>query len=232
MTMLAVVTSAANAQTLIAGWDFQTTTTGGTAAAAAPGSPLVYNANFGSGTLFLNGTSGSSVWTSLASNPQVTSFAGTTVNAGTGFSTTTSGAASLALANSSANGNAIVFSFDMTGYEDLTITYATQGTATGFNLQTWAYSTDAVNWTNFDSTAFGGATTFAGNGVVTLDTVTGLDNSATAYVRVTFTGASAAAGNNRLDNIQFNAVPEPASVAMIVLGLTGAMVFRRRRVTV
>ena len=54
------VASEARAQSVIAGWDFQTTASGGTAAAVAPNSPTSFAANLGSGTLYLNGTNGSS----------------------------------------------------------------------------------------------------------------------------------------------------------------------------
>ena len=219
-----------SAQTLIAGWDFQTTSNGGTAAvASATGtpSPLVYLANFGSGTLYLDGTNGSSAWTTGVSNPQVTSFGGTTLNtAGTSFSTSTSGAAALALANSSANGQFIVFSFSMAGHTDLSISYATQRTATGFSAQTWDYSLDGSTWVTFD-TITDIPTSFA---VVTLSTISALAGDSSVFVRASFDGATAAAGNNRIDNIQFNAVPEPTSTAMLVGGV-GSMVwmFRRRR---
>ena len=200
---------------LLAGWDFQTTTTGGTATIAAPNTPTFYNANVGTGQLYLDGTHGSSAWQSTSANPgtELNAFAGTTLNTtDTSLSTVTTGAASLALAGGtglSANGKSIVFALDMSGYHDLSISYATQATATGFNNQSWSYSTDDLNWTTFDSfnPKLGGssATTFATVGVVTLNTVSGLDNSSTAYIRLTLTGASASGGNNRLDNIQFNA---------------------------
>ncbi len=50
------------AQTLIAGWDFQTTSNGGTLIAAAPSTATTLNANFGSGAIYLNGSNGSSFW--------------------------------------------------------------------------------------------------------------------------------------------------------------------------
>ncbi|MFZ4776526.1 MAG: PEP-CTERM sorting domain-containing protein, partial [Terrimicrobiaceae bacterium] len=206
--------------------DFQTTTTGGTAAAVNPGAPLTYAANFGAGTIFLDGTNGSSTWTSLATNPQVTAFTGTAVNtSGTSLSTTTTSPAALALANSSANGFNIVFTFSMAGKTDLTVSYATQKSGTGFNSNQWAYSTDGSSWTNFGSTIVPAAS----YAVVTLPTVTALDGDSSVFLRYTVSGASAAAGNNRLDNIQLNAVPEPSTWALIGLGSAFMMWNLRRK---
>ncbi|MBL7923350.1 MAG: hypothetical protein JNL88_04040, partial [Bacteroidia bacterium] len=106
----------ANAQSLVAGWDFQTTTTGGTATAASPATPKVYFSNFGSGFLFFDGSNGSSNWfvpASGSTSTELNAFGGTAINAGAGFSTVTSGASSLALvggAAQAANGKRAVFS--------------------------------------------------------------------------------------------------------------------------
>jgi hypothetical protein len=186
---------------LIAGWDFQTTTTGGTIITASPNSPLSYTANFGTGTIYLDGSNGSSSWTSLASNPEVTGFTGTAVNAGTGFSTVTTSPACLALANSSANGKKVVFKFSMSGRKDLVVSYATQRSGTGFTTHLWETSPDGSNWVTAETKTIT-ATSFA---ATTLTIITSLDNASSAYLRLTVTGATAAAGNNRLDNIQLNA---------------------------
>jgi MYXO-CTERM domain-containing protein len=47
-------------------------------------------------------------------------------------------------------------------------------------------------------------------------------------MRVTFTGATSATGNNRMDNFQFNADAIPAPGAVALIGLAG-LVARRRR---
>ena len=189
--------------TLLAGWDFQTTTNGGTAAvtsAVGTPSPLVYVANFGTGTIYLDGTNNSDAFLTGVTNPQVTAFGGTALNAGTGFSTSTISPAALALANNSANGKRAVFQVNMTGLANLAVSYATQATATGFNTQTWEYSTDGTAW-NPLGTVTPIPLAYA---VQTLAPTAGLNNAATAFVRLTITGASSTAGNNRLDNIQFN----------------------------
>jgi hypothetical protein len=171
--------------------------------------------------MFLNGLNGSSDWfvpASGATNTELNAFGGTALNAGPGFSTTTSGAASLAIVNQTANSKNIVFRFSMAGFQ-----------STGFTTQSWSYSTDGVAWTNHD--AF--STIAAAFEVKTLSRITALNGAADAYLRLTVTGASAAAGNNRLDNIQFNAsaVPEPTSILLAsTVALGGAFYrFGRRR---
>lgn len=200
---------------LIAGWDFQTTTSGGTVVAASPNTPTLFNANVGSGALYLNGSEGSSTWLPAS---ELSAFGGTSTNAGPGMSTTTASPAALAVlggTSNAANGKFVVFKFSMTGYANLAISFAAQRTSTGFSSQLWEWSTNGSTWNTIGSIASGTTTgslttSFANSGVIVLPTTTGLDNAATAYVRVTFAGASAASGNNRLDNIQFVATSNAA----------------------
>jgi hypothetical protein len=165
----------------------------------------------------------------------VNAFSGTAVNAdaGIGLSTTTTGAAALAIANSSANGKSLAFLLNLTGLQNLTVSLAAQRTASGFTSQVWETSSNGTSWSTWGSFTSGTAagtlaTAFATSGVLNLTGTSALDNAATAYVRVTFTGATSSTGNNRLDNIIFNAdvVPTPGAVAL--LGLAG-LVMRRRR---
>ena len=227
---------------LVAGWDFQTTTTGGTAAAVQPNSPQVYHANFGSGAMYLDGSHGSSEW--LTSN-EISGFAGTSVNASEGFATVNVGPSALALiagAGTAANGNQAVFKFSMAGYEALTISMAAQRTSTGFATQLWEYSLDgssyqAIGTLSAGSTAGTITSTYAGSGALGFAAFDGLNDVENAYVRVTFDGATSSTGNNRIDNIQFNAaeipvlamsIPEPS--CMVLLGAGGALaLFRGRR---
>lgn len=227
-TALFLINSTARAD-LVAGWDFQTTANGGTAVVAAPNTPNLYVANFGSGTIFLNGQEGSSTWvaSATANQNELAGFSGTIVNAGPGFSTVTTSPAALAVLNSSANGKSAVFKFSMAGFKDLIVSYAHQRPATGYTSQTWAYSTDATNWTNFQVVNAIPAS-FA---TQTLNTITALDNASTSYLRVTFDGATSQNGNNRLDNFQFNAtaVPEPTSLLLLSSVTLGGWAVRRYR---
>lgn len=252
LTVGASLVAAGAAQAaVVAAWDFQTTTTGGTAAVAAPSgatasgpntTPKVYVSNFGSGTLYLDGSNGSSNFylpANGATGVEINGFSGTSVNADTsiGMSTVTSSPAALAVVGgtgtgtATANGKAMVFKFSMSGYAGLSISYATQRTSTGFTSQVFEYSTNGTTWSSigsntniqasFSAASSGVATTFAG--------IAGLDNAAVAYVRVTFSGATAGAGNNRLDNFVFaaNAVPAPGAIALV--GMAGLITSRRRK---
>ncbi len=237
----AALNASSQAQSLIAGWDFQTTTTGGTAVLASPTTPKVYFANVGSGTLYLDGTQGSSDWfvpASGSTGTELNGFGGTSTNASNGLSSVTTSPSALAFVNQTANGQFAVFKFDLSSVVDpIEISFAAQRTATGFTSQTWEWSTDGVAF-NLIGQVLGGSaagtltSSFATSGVLTLPQFLDLSGQSDAYVRVTFDGASASSGNNRMDNIQFNTVPEPSTYAMLALagaGFAGYVIRRRRR---
>ncbi len=227
---------------MIAQWDFQTTTNGGTALAGAPLTPKLLVANFGTGSLYLNGTNGSSDFFEPAvgnTSTEINSFAGTTLNATGSMSTVTSGSGALAIVGGAAsvpagtfgaNGKSMVFRFSMSGLSNLSVSYAVQRTASGFTTQQWDYSTDGTTWSSA-ATITGIQASFSGGGtnvVTSLGVASGLNNAANAYMRVTFTGATSSTGNNRMDNFQFNADAIPAPGAVALIGLAG-LVARRRR---
>jgi fibronectin-binding autotransporter adhesin len=201
---------------LLAGWDFQTTTNGGTASASSPNTPTSFTANFGTGNLYLNGTNGSSTWLSS----ELDAFAGTTVNGGTGFATTTGAPATLSVLGgnaNSANGKSMVFKVNMANLSNLVVSYATRWSGTsGFTSQDWSYSTDGSNWLSLQ-TITQLTTTFT---TQTLSSISALNGATNAYVRLTLSGASASSGNNRLDNIQFNANTTTVASGSGTLGIS------------
>lgn len=192
-------------QTLIAGWDFQTTSNGGTAVDVAPYTPSVFVANFGIGTLYLDGSNGSSDWIKTTPDNEVTALSGCYLNAGPEYSTVTAGYASLVFlggTNCSSNGKYAVFKFPMTGKSNLVVSYAAKRNSTGFTSQTWEYSCNGEEWTHLQTLTNICTETFD---TLTLNVVNELDNTETGYLRMSPTCASSTGGYNKIDNIQFNA---------------------------
>lgn len=246
LSALAFTATSASAA-LVLGFDFQTGT--GATLNATGSVQQSYAANFGTGTLYMDGTNGSSTWINTGNgttgtDTQLMAYYGTgTANVGPGFSTSvgsngqSAGGGSIGLRQPdyatnravNTNGFGIVFEFSMTGYQDLSISYAANKLDAGaYTTVTWDYSTDGTNWASI------GANTGFTNGFAaySLSSTSGLDDASTAYVRAVFTGAqSNPTGSQRLflDNIQFNVVPEPGTGAMVVLGLGLWVAVRRVR---
>ncbi len=121
------------------------------------------------------------------------------------------------------NGGYLEFAFSMSGLADLVVSYDTRGTSTGFTSQTWSWSIDGVTFTDFEVVSGTNVTSWSTRSLAALSA---LDGAATAFLRVTFDGATSSSGNNRLDNIQLNAIPAPGAIAL--LGLAGLAARRRR----
>src|SRR6185436_9385209 len=86
------------------------------------------------------------------------------------------------------------------GFSNIIVSFATQGTSTGFNSNQFQYSLDGLNFIDFGSpyvplSAFGSVPV-----VFTLSSILGLNNNPNAAFRILFNGASSATGTNRIDN--------------------------------
>jgi len=134
------------------------------------------------------------------------------------------------------NGRNITFNVSTLGFSDIVVSFATQGTSTGFNSNQFQYSLDGVSFIDFGSpyipaTAFGSVPL-----IFSLAAIAGLNDNPNAAFRIVFNGASSATGTNRLDNIVVEGttlptgeIPEPASVLLLASGLGGLYKVRRRR---
>lgn len=125
------------------------------------------------------------------------------------------------------NGSYFQFNFSMLGFQGLEISYDTRRSNAGFDSQTWSWSMNGIVFTDFQ-VVDDILTTFQ---TKSLSSLTSLDDASTAFLRVSFDGATGESGNNRLDNILFEAtaIPEPGNFALIG-GVSALMLCFRRRI--
>lgn len=164
-------------------WDFNS---GATATANAKWvSPVAATQTIGGGSITHNFT-------------KTENFAGSTVDAA-GF-TSTAGAsfAPLDLAN---NGNSLIITAPTTGYNNIRLTYASNGSSTGFTTHTIDYSIDGTTFSNLTTFTGRNNTTFT---LLTSDfsAITSANNNSSFKIRITVLGATGSSGNNRFDNVR------------------------------
>ena len=179
--------------TTLAVWNFND------AATAAP-YPAANTANLLSVDRVTAGITASLTTTVAAAN--ITSFAGTTVNADPNFTPTDTSGASFVVQPGTSNvnnGTNLTAAVTTTGYSNIVVSFATQKTSTGFVSDQFQYSVDGTTFVNF-GTAYNPATVFATQ-TFDLSSITALNNDANAAFRVIFNGGTAATGNNRIDNL-------------------------------
>jgi len=116
------------------------------------------------------------------------------------------------------------------------VSFATQGTSTGFNNNQFQYSLDGISFIDFGS-PFVPATAFGSVPLVfSLAAIVGLNDNPNAAFRIVFNGATSSTGTNRIDNfvvegtpIENSTIPEPTSVLLLLSGLGGVYKIRRRK---
>ena len=134
------------------------------------------------------------------------------------------------------NGRNITFNVSTLGFSNIIVSFATQGTSTGFNSNQFQYSLDGISFIDFGppyvpATAFGAVPI-----VFSLAAIVGLNDNPNAAFRIVFNGATSSTGNNRIDNIvvegtstESATIPEPASVLLLLSGLGGIYKIRRKK---
>ena len=135
------------------------------------------------------------------------------------------------------NGRNLTFNVSTLGFSSIVVSFATQGTSTGFNSNQFQYSLDGLNFIDFGSpyvplSAFGSVPV-----VFTLSSILGLNNNPNAAFRIVFNGASSATGTNRIDNFVVEgtgstipeSIPEPMSIVLLLSGLGGLYKLRRKK---
>jgi hypothetical protein len=136
------------------------------------------------------------------------------------------------------NGSSIVFSVPTLGYDNIKVSFATQRTTTGFGTSAqnlMEYSLDSgANWLTIGLAGAGLYTPTTSFMLQTFDltSVVGISNLSSAQFRLTFNGATAAVGNNRIDNLLVSGtsvIPEPATLSLFLLGCVGLLAKKRAR---
>ena len=195
----ALISGGANAS-VVAGWNMN---------GVDPTTALTLNASVGNGVLD---------FTAFGDNSSV--LLGTAVGALKGD---LAGNA-LSVAGNAFNGVSLVFSFETTGFQDLTLSLATRRSTTGFALNRIEYW-NGLGWST--AASFGASTTAWELKSFDLSAIDAIENGF-ATLRITLDGATGATGSIRFDNVTFctSAIPTPGALALLGLASLAA---RRRR---
>jgi hypothetical protein len=100
------------------------------------------------------------------------------------------------------NGCFFILDVPTTGYENIIFSYATRGTATGFNTQTVLFSYNGEDF-NEIATYTGTNTTSWSVKLIDFSAITGVNNNPNFKIMIIVNGATSESGNNRFDNITF-----------------------------
>lgn len=130
------------------------------------------------------------------------------------------------------NGTPIEFVFSMSGFQDLTVSFATVivgNFAHAFTTGSWEWSIDGIS---FNAIAGNTAATSMSWEMHTVDlsSIAALNDATTVTLRYTLDGAGHQNGRVALDNVQLNASLIPAPGALALLGVAAFVGVRRRRV--
>jgi hypothetical protein len=138
--------------------------------------------------------------------------------------------------SSANNGRNLTFNVSTLGFANIVVSFATQGTSTGFNSNQFQYSLDGSTFVNFGA-PFTPASAFGSVPIVfSLAGIAGLNDNPNAAFRIVFNGATSSTGTNRLDNFVVegtpsapSGVPEPTSAILLVSGLSTLYGVRKRK---
>jgi hypothetical protein len=199
---------------VIANWNFNSLSIPANAPPGSGGVPMTIQSSQGTGVLSLAGWGGN-----------VDDFGGSTVNL---FPGDTAGASLTLLEGANGNNSFIQLNnISFAGLQPVAISYATQGTGSGFTTGTWSWSTNGTTFTNIAGSVSPPASYALVN--IDLSNIAALISAPNVSFRYTLSGATASSGNNRIDNLSITAVPEPSSLLILATSALAIPAFRRFR---
>jgi hypothetical protein len=233
LALAALVAAAGSASAdVVAYWNFNNSTVNSTSGQLGVLNSVI--ADQGAGTVSVGNGVTFNTNAAGTANGAAGTFSGSTINVlgtdGSGGALSVQGAVGgSGTAPVTSNGGTVDFTLNMSTFSSLVMTFSGRGTSTGFGSATDAnqvlISTDGINFSQV-ATYESRQTSFQ---LYTFNIGNALDGASTAIVRLRLNGATSGAGNNRIDNVQFNAtlIPTPGSLALV--GLGGLVATRRRR---
>jgi hypothetical protein len=133
------------------------------------------------------------------------------------------------------NGRHITFNVSTLGFSNIVVSFATQGTSTGFISNQFQYSLDGITFVNFGAPYTPASTFGSAPMVFTLSSIAGLNDNPTAAFRIVFNGATSSTGTNRIDNFVVegppSGIPEPTTAVLLLSGLSGLYRLKKRKRT-
>ena len=168
---------------VIASWNFDAPVNAGTPRFVSP-----IPANAGAGELRF------SKWSSTAG-----SGANGTNDAFTGVT-----GSALSLLGANGNGGNVDLVFSASGWAALSVSFFTRGSGTGYDLGTWSWSIDGVNFTTITglNTASRESEFPPLPAIVDLSRIADINNASSVTLRYTLSGATSSTGNNRIDGVK------------------------------
>lgn len=185
----------ANAQRVtIAGWTFPSALT-----------TTVISAECGVGTIYADGTHGSSVWNDTTNANAAGIYF---LNAGTApannLCEVTSAGKSMQATGSVNNDSSWVYVVSTVDMANIEVSFNARRSSTGFTTLTWSHSTNGTTWVVDTAITNLATTTSNFANVRSFSLPSSADDQEVLYIKLTFSGATAVAGNCRTDNIRIS----------------------------
>ena len=188
----------------VAYWNFNSLSIATASAPGVGGVPTTITASQGSGTVNLAG------WTGL-----VDDFGGNATNA----LSSDPAEEALCFVSNAGNGAYMEIQLNLAEFADPIVTFVARGTAAGYPSGAWSYSVGGGGFTTLTGVNTGTVSTAFALATVDFTAINAVDGQSDVRLRYTLNGATTTTGNNRMDNLQVNAIRTSDSSAPVASAL-------------